>query len=147
MRDARSLFSVKKIDLLDKVSYLEDLGNAESELRQLKKFGKDLHSRSLLAGVTSGFSQSKFEIQCDSFCGEKELFRGALLTDSYQVQRKRQTFQEISQQLQLVTRLGLSLKSNIKSGEFNSLDNKESTVSVSSSVIIKGDSSRYSKRK
>ena len=98
------------------------------DLESLENFGKDLHSRSLLAGVTSGFSQSKFEIQCDSFCGEKELFRGALLTDSYQVQRKRQTFQEISQQLQLVTRLRLSLKSKTKTSQFNSLDNKESKV-------------------
>jgi hypothetical protein len=75
VRDARSLFSVKKIELLDRFSYWNDLGNAESELRQFKNFGEDLHSRRLLAGDTSGIGKTKFEIESDSFCVEKELFR------------------------------------------------------------------------
>ena len=103
VNDVRSFFSVKKIDLLDRSSYLKDLGNAESRLRQIyvfENFERDLPSRRLLAGVTSGFSKQKFEIERDSFCEEEELLRGghSHLKNSYQEQ-KRQTFQEISQQL------------------------------------------------
>ncbi len=46
--DVRSFFSVKKIDLLDRSSYVKDLENDESRLRQcyvFENFERDLHSR------------------------------------------------------------------------------------------------------